>query len=454
MSTSSSAAPGRAGKRQTGLALLAIVVTLFAVWPFAKLQPLSAYDQPFYVGIADDLLREGTFTDGVEFGGLGARPPGMRFAPLYPAMLAGLAHLDGRLARNMDCEALAGGHSETCGREAVSVRAVQFALLAASYWLVWDVALTLGWTLRAAWVALGLAVLTAPLMLDAVNYLMTETVSFFLTSAMTACLVRARSGQVRWALATGAALGLAVLVRPAFLYLFTAMAVLGLGWRVRPLVAFVTGTAVLVLPWILRNAVVVGHAQLTFGYAGHTLAQRVSFDSMSWREYGLSFVCWLPDGNGWGRLLAGAGTCARFGWDERPDTFYAIGMRQLVPETLRAAGGAANQLHWLMVHEVLRHPVWHMAVTVPLALRGLWVDHYWGLLLAPVAIWLTVRSLRHGRCGFAAVALPAFFMLLFNATFAVNQVRYNLMLILPFSLAGSFLSCRIWSAIRARATAT
>ena len=454
MSMSSGAAPGRVGQQQGGLALLAVIVTLLALWPFAKLQPLSAYDQPFYVGIADDLLRHGTFTDGVEFGGRGVRPPGMRFAPLYPAMLAGLAQLDEPLARNMDCEALASGHVNSCGREAVSVRAVQFTLLAFSYWLVWDVALTLGWTLRAGWVALGIALLTAPLMLDSVNYLMTEITSFFLTSAMTACLVRARSGPARWALATGAALGLAMLVRPAFLYLFAAMAVLGLGWRMRPLVAFVTGAAVLVTPWIVRNAVVLGRAQLTFGYAGHTLAQRVSFNSMSWREYGLSFVCWLPDGNGWGRLLAGAGACARFGWDERPDTFYAIGMRQLVPETLRAAGGVANQLHWLMVNEVLRQPVWHMAVTIPLALRGLWVDHYWGLLLAPIAIWLTARSLRRGEFGFAAVALPAFFMLVFNATFAVNQIRYNLMLIVPFSLAGSFLFCRIWSAIRARATAT
>jgi hypothetical protein len=379
----------------------------------------------------------------------------MRFAPLYPAILAGLALLDPELARNMDCEVLAGGHSDQCGRDAVSVRVVQFALLAVSYWLVWDLAVTLGWTLAAAWVALALALLTAPLMLSSVNYLMTEISSFFLTSIMTVCLVRAfRSGRIRWALATGAALGLAVLVRPGFLYLFYAMAAAGLGWRLRQWLAFVGGAAAPVLPWILRNAVVLGHAQLTYGYAGHTLAQRISFDSMTWREYELSFFCWLPDGNGWGRMLAGAGACARFGWDERPDTFYAIGMRRLVPQTLRAAGGAANHLHWLLVHELMRDPLWHMAVTVPLALRGLWVDHYWGLLLAPVTVWLTVRSLRRRAFGFAAVALPAFFMLGFNATFAVNQVRYNLILILPFSLAGSFLFCRIWSAMRARATAT
>ena len=76
----------------------------------------------------------------------------------------------------------------------------------------------------------------------------------------------------------------------------------------------------------MRNAVVLGRAGLTFGYAGHTLAQRISFDRMDWHDYARSFPCFLPDGNGIGRLLAGAGACARFGWDERPDTFYAIGI--------------------------------------------------------------------------------------------------------------------------------
>ena len=132
-----------------------------------------------------------------------------------------------------------------------------------------------------------------------------------------------------------------------------------------------------------------------------------------------------------------------------------------MPETLREAGGPANHLHWLLVHEIARDPVWHLMVTVPLALRGLWIDHYWGLVLAPLCVWLSWRSWRRQEYDYLAVSLPALFLLAFNAALAVNQVRYNLMLIPPFAIAGGVAfrqawpaAARIWSAIRARAMAT
>ena len=416
-------------------AALAIAALLALLWPFAKVQPLGVYDQPFYISIADDILRHGRFTDGV-FAAT-SHPSGMRFTPLYPALLAAAATLDPPLGRRFDCVArhdLAAG--STCGRAAFPVRAAQVALLAAAYWLIWDIAVALG---LGAWsaLALALALVTAPMMLATANYLMTETAAFALTTAFADALVRRRR------VLAGAALGLAILVRPAFAYLAYALLAIGLWQTSLPALAVTA-------PWILRNALVLGRAQLTFGYAGHTLAQRVSFDAMTWHEYALSFVCWLPDGNGLGRAIAGVGACARFGWDERPDTFYAIGMRRLVPETLHAAGGPEHHLQWLFTHEILRDPLWHAAVSLPLALRGLWVDHYWGLILAPICLWRLTRPDRR----FLLVALPAFFMLAFNAAFAVNQARYNLMLIPSFAIAGADASRRIWSAIRARAIAT
>jgi hypothetical protein len=38
------------------------------------------------------------------------------------------------------------------------------------------------------------------------------------------------------------------------------------------------------------------------------------------------------------------------------------------------------------------------------------------------------------------VALPAWFMLLFNAAVAVNQVRYNLMLVVPYAVASAIVA--------------
>ncbi len=441
--------PLRLVRREAAAALLLILAVLGALWPLAPRQRLEVFDQPFYLGIAHDLLHQGRFTDGYSFAkpvpGGTSRPSGMRFGPLYPALIAAAAILDPALRRNMDCEVAGRGQDRRCGVAAPSMRWLQFAMLAASYWLIWRLARRMG-APSLAWLTLTLALLTAPLLLRSVNYLMTEITAFLLTTAYADALVAAvlvsampaRARLARFALA-GLLLGLATLVRPGLLYLAVATALALLLVRraaPRPALAFAAGVLLATGPWLLRNAIVMHRPQLSFGYAGHTLAQRVSFDAMTPREYALSFVCWLPDGNGLGRMLAGHDACARFGWDERPDTFYAIGMRQLVPATLKAAGGEANEVHWLLVHAILAHPWWHLATTIPLALRGLYVAHYWGFVLGPICAVMTWRALRRRDVPFLALALPAWFMLGFNAAVAVNQVRYNFMLIPPLAYAG------------------
>ena len=42
-----------------------------------------------------------------------------------------------------------------------------------------------------------------------------------------------------------------------------------------------------------------------------------------------------------------------------------------------------------------------------------------------------------------ALTLPAWFMLLFNAAVAVNQVRYNLMLVPPLAISGAIVALRL-----------
>jgi len=137
-----------------------------------------------------------------------------------------------------------------------------------------------------------------------------------------------------------------------------------------------------------------------------------------------------------GEALVGPRACDRFGWNERPDTFYSIGQGALMRDTLAASGGFDHHLGYLLHHYVLAAPVKHALVTIPMALRGAWVDHYWGFVLAPVCAAFTIGAVRRRDARFLILALPAWFMLLFNAAVAVNQVRYNLMLIPPFAIAG------------------
>ena len=443
------------------LVALLILVVLGGCWTRSRVQPLGAYDQPFYLGIAFDLLHHGRFTDGFAFAGGDAatvRPAGMRFTPVYPVLLAALATVDPGLRSGMDCLVAHGGQDGSCTRRAASVRVLQFLMLAATMgMLCWC-----GWRCsgrpRTGIVALALALPTAPLLLSSVDYLMTETVSLFLVTASQALALRALPADgvpprpdPAWLFTSGLALGLAVLSRPAFAALAAAVLVAGavrlaaVPGRVtaRALAGFAAGIGVVVLPWILRNALVLGRPALSFGYASHTLVQRLSFDAMTGHDYAMSFVCWLPDGNGLGAALAGRHACDRFGWDA-PDSFYAIGIGPMLVRTLAEAGGWSHHMSFLLHGFLLRDPLrqlgWHALVTLPLALRGLYIDHWWGFALAPVCAVATIRALRRRGATdtrFLVLCLPGWFMLGLNAAVAVNQVRYNLILVMPFSVAGA-----------------
>ena len=445
-----------------------ILAVLAILWPGAPVTPLSSYDQRFYLGIAYDLRQYGRFTDGFSYAGGGPgrpgvppRPPGMRFVPLYPAFLAAASWVDPALRRAMACVDRTAGRDPGCPRAAPVARGAQFLMLAGFYWLLWAAVGRACGSARAGWIGLGLALITAPSLLRFVDTLMTETLGLLLSAAACVLALEAwwRGGTGRggaWWLGCGVVLGLGALTRPALLCLLwaglTAAAAVALRRRsVRPLAAGAVcalGAGLVVLPWMLRNALRLHRAALSFGYASHTLIQRVAFDAMTPREYGLSFVCWLPDGSGLGRLIGGPGTCDRFGWDEHPDSFYAIGTGPLLRQSLAASGGWPNHLQYVVRHYILAAPLPHLLTTIPLALRGLYVDHYWGLVLAPVSGWVTLRALRRGQAGVLLLSLPAWVLLLFNALAAVNQPRYNLLLVLPFSLAGAML---IEHALRRRA---
>jgi hypothetical protein len=433
-------------------ALLVIFGVTGVLWTRTPVEDFSVFDQPFYLGIAHDVAETGRFTDGVMFsrpGTDGQRPPGMRFAPLYPALLAGAASIDPGLRQGMDCLVETGGKVPGCPTAAASVRWLQFFELAAFFWLVWWMADAAGGPV-VGWLSLLVSFGSAPLLLRSVNYLMTEMTCLVLTAAAMAAAVKALHGRHRvyWSAGSGTMLGLAALTRPAFLYLIPICVVGALAfarWRALWRALAMGGAAALVLaPWIVRNELVLDRASLTYGYDSHTLVQRIAFDTMSWREYGLSYVCWLPDGNEIGRGLAGPGACDRFGWDEHPNSFYVLGLRHMLYETLAASGGYAHHLSYLLHAYILRMPLKHVLVSIPLALRGAYVSHWWGFVLLIACLVWTVRAMRRPRIGeirfdhgvYLVTVLPALFMLAFNAGVAVNQVRYNLMLIPAYAIAG------------------
>ena len=164
-----------------------------------------------------------------------------------------------------------------------------------------------------------------------------------------------------------------------------------------------------------------GQLDLTSGYAWMALTQRVAYDQMNWHQYALFYLCSLPDGNGMGSLLVSPHACGLFQYDSNYETFYKIGSTTLVQSTLIAAGGPKYQVSYLLYHYVLSHPIWHALVSIPMAMRGLWIDHYWSLVMAVLCIPLTWRSLRILDAAMLAVTLPGWIMLAFYAATSANQ---------------------------------
>jgi 4-amino-4-deoxy-L-arabinose transferase-like glycosyltransferase len=438
-----------------GLAL--IVCGLF--WSCTSVPPLSEFDQTFYIGIAHDLRSTGRFTDGFVFTTGDAqrlRPSGMRFAPLYPGLVAATAAWDGDFARAMECVVHSGGSDASCPSDANLVRLMQLGMVALFLWSVWWIAGQVLHSQRAAWVALLLAGMTLPLLLRYVNYVMTEITALLLLTSAIAAAVRARREQsVAWLALAGLCLGMTALTRPAYLYLGYVCALVGfvlVCWR-KPrrrnlalLLGFVAGFGGTVLPWIARNAVVFDRPALTYGYDSFVLVLRVAYDRMNWEEYGRFYVCGLPGGRGLANAAIRPDACQRFSWAPTEKyAFYNIGMTTLMEETVTAAGGWSHHLAYLIRNHVLAAPLKHVLVTVPFALAGAWVNHYWGLVLGIVCVIATVRALRVGDQGMLLVTLPGWFMLLFHASVAINQPRYNLILILSYSVGGAWLVERIFS---------
>jgi 4-amino-4-deoxy-L-arabinose transferase-like glycosyltransferase len=446
------------GGNQAVAATAIIVLWLGLLWSQAAAPgDLRRFDQPRYLTIAYDLLHLHRFTDGSGFAVPHVdpmRPPGMEIMPLYPAFLGATALLNPTFDRSLSCF-VERSDAASCPHAAPLPRALQVAMTAGVFLMLWRIAVRATGSQKIGWLSLGLGLLAAPGLIRSANLLMTETLTlFFVTGAMAAAVEAAKARRpLPWLFLSGAMIGLAAMTRPEFVYLLPAAAIGGVciaacrpqRWRgVTLAAAFLLGGAVVVGPWIIRNAVVVSRPAMTSTYASDVLAQRVAFDLMTWHEYARAYLCWLPDGNGMGNLLLGRDACEQFQFEQRPDTFYWIGNTTFNESTIAAAGGADRQFGYLLHHYILAQPLWHALVSIPMALHGLWIDHYWGMILAVLCVPLTLGALRRGDEALLAVTLPGWFMLAFHAAVAVNQPRYNLMLIIPFSLAGGVALDRLW----------
>lgn len=409
----------------------------------------SAGDSGAYMSVAKGLVDSGVYTDGHftrSAAVTGEDGQGMFFAPLYPALLAGVMAVDNVLYGSVECF-MAGGDRADCAQDLGLLAVVYIGLAALAAFAVW----LSGWVLTGRYTVAWLAMVLA-LAAEAYTYytaqIMTELLLFPLFTLACLCAAHGYKRKTLWGwFLAGAFLALAALTRPAFVYLFYASipAIAVMTWHqvkglraLRVPLLFVLGFAVLAGPWIVRNGLAMGEYSISKGYASFILVQRVAYNDMGWDEFGASFVYGLPDfGDSLAKDMFEPELYERFDY-MNPEGFYLIGNGRLRAETIEAAGGVDQHLSYLMKHEVLGNAFKHTVVTLSLAWRGMWVSKYWGLISIPIFLGVFVYAWRRRWGEFLIFSIPPWFMLGFHAFTSVNVVRYNLILIPALSVGAAF----------------
>ena len=438
--------------------VLAVCGLALWVWMILLEPPIwPERDALRYVDYVVALVEHGTF------GLLDGRPdlapaPGNANAPLYMALVAGVAALDGALAESLACIARA-GPPDGCPRAFASLYALHLAMSALAVTCVYALAQRLLASRMGAALAAALVVASGQLSFYARDVMTENLVLPLFLAAMLALLGLAERPSLTRAAALGLLIGALTLTRPSYLYLFGAVAAgtaLLVVWPGRwvggrrgagVLAALLLGFALVVLPWMVRNAVQIGAFELAGGrYGPYILAQRVAYNAMSWGEWAIAFVYWFPDfGDDLAEALAPRHT-ARLGWGA--GSFYEIGNTRVYDEAFAELSREPGTGHFLRA--ILAEPVKHVAVSAALAWRAIFVSKYWGLAGLACSGLLLWRADGALRARFALLLAPMAFMVAFHAAVSVSVLRYNLFLLAPYAIAMSWLVLGIGERLRAR----
>ncbi len=285
-------------------ALLLALCTLALSWPTGDMGPPSAADRDQLESVAFNLARHGEFHIG---GRLAARAAGdtsvySRREPGYPLYLAavyasfpGFGALDQECLLDAGCEAAAPLRRRVWGLTFVlGAAAVAFTFLL-TFVLArrsWPVALAAG--------TVSLLVIPPILARDIPSFL----AGLLLLGHAPLAAQTWRQPRLATGVLSGLFLGLLVLTRAVFQYWLAGVAlVLAAGlWRdaarrrtlAPACAALVVAAWAVTLPWMLRNAVQVGHFGISGRY-GEVLAIRAEYGRMTWAEARGAFAYYLPD---------------------------------------------------------------------------------------------------------------------------------------------------------------
>ena len=392
-----------------------------------------------YIYYASSIYKHGVFGLSKPGEETRAPAPGNANAPFYPALIAGWMLLDQPFAETVVC-LREQGHRSGCDLNFEKFFMAQNILALFSLFLIYLTALRLTRDKRTAWLAAFLAVVSG-VFTDMTLTFMTEILLLPGCFALVyLCLLFYQEKKLRYALFIGLALGFLTMTRPSYLYLFYAFIVFfGVAAALKKdkasvlgMLAMIAAFIVFVSPWAMRNKVQFDTFALTTGgYAENVLVERTNYNQMSWPEVGVAMIYWLPDfGDSIAPKLFPLDLYDKLGWKD--GTYYSQRYQRvgILEEEL---GSRDKIVGHLIRHEVLTPK--HIAVSIPLAMRGSLIAKYWGLIGFVLFIAHFIYSIRRGEYGLLIMSLPLWFMVAFHAGVSVSIPRYNLALMIIYAIS-------------------
>lgn len=430
-----SALASRPGK----IVFICAITLLLLFQSFFENNVVPYSDAVRYVTFSLNFLFHGTFSSAAFSASVSPEPTQVMGGPLIGFELSLAALIDPGTLETFVCAAKHDGSQTACKASIFGLKILNFLETGIALIFIWKI----GFYVFNRTLGADLCVLFAMVNAETTAYnglALTEPVYFALISGFTYYLLRISQPNSSFAQAAlgGAFLGLTILAKPVAQMLlvlvpaFLVATALIRGNQLRhaarqsSVVVFVS--AVFILPWLLRSYGISGDFSLSSrSYLEAALSHRVAFNLMSWTEWLVGWIYYLPDfGDSLAATLFPAPYYERLGWSDVG--YYVYGRDVLHKELLIQLNGQSVISHLISEH-VFGDLVKHGAVSALLLWRGATVGGYPGLIALLCLPFLMIYSTPQRRWLLICIGFPAVMIAGLNAGLSVSITRYNLALI-------------------------
>lgn len=413
--------------------LFSVVILFILLTSFKPAERIGA-DELRYIKYAVSMHKHGVF--GLFESRDTDEPPeyGRANVPLYPALIAGVMKIDDAFAESMTCVVETKDNS-SCDKPFQIFYIVQLLLAFFVLLFVYLISKQLSSSRWVPWLA-TLLVLASGVPSEFSSIFMTEIIALPLFCGLLyVCLKFYETREVRWIIFMGGLLGLMCLVRPSYLYLFYAFAAFFVFYTAfnrdkKSILGFlllVISCVAVMAPWMMRNKAHFDSYALTHDeYREIILVERTNYNQMSWPEIGVAMIYWLPDfGDSLARDVFPEHLHNKLGWHDT--SYYGQKSASRIEALTEQLGDRKKITGHIIKNDILTAK--HVAVSIPLALRGFWVGKYFGLVGFIAFVCLLICTIRRKDYRLFLISLPILYMIAFHAGLSVSIPRYNLVLV-------------------------